>query len=142
MEKAVITLLDASIWIDFTRARSPGYLKQFIAPYVLDPLAHLAEPVVFEVMRYALPKEIGPLTAQFKAVPMLPTPGDLWQRAAILGQKCRNKGCTPDALDLLIAQVALSHDALVVTFDEDFKEISESTGLRAKVLQRPRGGVS
>jgi len=136
----VITLLDASIWIDFTRARSPGYLKQFIAPYVLAPSAHLAEPVVFEIMRYALPKEIGPLTAQFNAVPMLPTPSDLWQQAAALGQKCRNKGCTPGALDLLIAQIALSNDALVVTFDEDFQGISESTGLRAKVLQRPGGG--
>jgi len=30
-------LLDSSLWIDFTRARSPLVLKQFIAPYVLDP---------------------------------------------------------------------------------------------------------
>ena len=41
-------LLDTSLWIDFTRARSPAPLKQFIAPYVLDPEAHLAEPVRFE----------------------------------------------------------------------------------------------
>lgn len=38
-------LLDSSLWIDFTRARSPLALKQFIAPFVLDPAAHLAEPV-------------------------------------------------------------------------------------------------
>lgn len=32
-------LLDSSssLWIDFTRARSPLVMKQFIAPYVLDP---------------------------------------------------------------------------------------------------------
>ncbi len=29
-------LLDSSLWIDFTRARSPLALKQFIAPFVLD----------------------------------------------------------------------------------------------------------
>jgi hypothetical protein len=37
-------LLDTSLWIDFTRTRSPPPLKQFIAPFVLDPEAHLAEP--------------------------------------------------------------------------------------------------
>ncbi|MFZ4804659.1 MAG: hypothetical protein ACOYLI_08360 [Synechococcus lacustris] len=41
-------LLDTSLWIDFTRARSPAHLKQFIAPFVLDPKAHLAEPVRFD----------------------------------------------------------------------------------------------
>ena len=38
-------LVDTSLWIDFTRSRSPLALKQFIAPYVLDPAAHLAEPL-------------------------------------------------------------------------------------------------
>ena len=40
-------LLDTSLWIDVTRARSPAALKQFIAPFVHDPAAHLAEPVRF-----------------------------------------------------------------------------------------------
>ena len=35
-----MTLLrDRSLWIDFSRARSPAALKQCIAPYVLDPAA-------------------------------------------------------------------------------------------------------
>lgn len=42
-------------WIDFTRSRSPTPLKRFIATYVLDPEAHLAEPVSFEVLRSARP---------------------------------------------------------------------------------------
>ena len=41
-------LLDTSLWIDVTRARSPAALKQCIAPYVLDSAAHLAEPVRFD----------------------------------------------------------------------------------------------
>jgi hypothetical protein len=35
----------SSLWIDFTRTCSPVALQQFIAPCVLDPQAHLAEPV-------------------------------------------------------------------------------------------------
>jgi hypothetical protein len=52
-------LLDTSLWIDFTRARSPAPLKQFIAPFVLDPEGRL-------------------LDAQFATFPTLSTPGDLW----------------------------------------------------------------
>lgn len=48
-------LLDTSLWIDFTRARSPLPLKQLIAPFVLDPACHLAEPVRFELLRSARP---------------------------------------------------------------------------------------
>jgi hypothetical protein len=46
-------LLDTSLWIDFTRARSSTALKQFI---VL-------------------------LEAQFATLPTLPTPADLWPKA-------------------------------------------------------------
>ena len=33
----MIMLLDSSLWVDFTRARSPAPLKKFIAPFVLNP---------------------------------------------------------------------------------------------------------
>jgi predicted nucleic acid-binding protein len=64
-------LLDTSLWIDFTRARSPASLKQFIAPFVLDPEAHLAEPVRFELLRSARPDETRQLEAQFATLPSL-----------------------------------------------------------------------
>ena len=70
-------LLDSSLWIDFTRARSPLALKQFIAPFVLDPAAHLAEPVRFELLRSARPDEaqrLGPRPRQWCNSPGIPTP--------------------------------------------------------------------
>ena len=39
-------LIDTSLWIDFTRSRSPQSLKRFIAPYILSPDAALAEWLV------------------------------------------------------------------------------------------------
>ena len=83
------TLIDTSLWIDFTRARSPKNLKHFIAPFILHPDAHLAEPVAFEILRHATPAENAQLTQQFQTLPMLPTPADLWIRAADLGRACR-----------------------------------------------------
>jgi predicted nucleic acid-binding protein len=130
-------LLDTSIWIDFTRSRSPAPLKQFIAPFVLDPEAHLAEPVRFELMRSARPAETRQLEPQFATLPTLPSPADLWQRAMILGQACRQIGRTVLCLDLLVAAVALHHDALLVSFDDDFEAIAAVSELRLQRLARP-----
>src|SRR5436190_12345533 len=108
-------LIDTSLWIDFTRTRSPQSLKRFIAPFLLDPEAYLAEPVVFEILRHATPAENKQLRQQFQTLPMLSTPTDLWTQAATLGQACRRKNITVSSLDLLIAAVALAHGAEVVT---------------------------
>ena len=130
-------LLDTSLWIDFTRTRSPVALKQCIAPYVLDPAAHLAEPVRFEVLRAARPDEARLLEAQFDTLPMLATPADLWQQAINLGQACRQIGRTVLSLDLLIAAVALHHNAELVSFDADFEAITLVSALRINRLTRP-----
>ncbi|MBW4531023.1 MAG: PIN domain nuclease [Aphanothece saxicola GSE-SYN-MK-01-06B] len=130
-------LLDTSLWIDFTRSRSPSHLKQFIAPFVLDPQAHLAEPVRFELLRSAQPEEARLLEAQFATLPSLPTPVDLWQQAIGLGQACRQIGRTVLSLDLLVAAVALHHDAVLVSFDADFDAIASVSELRLNRLVRP-----
>jgi predicted nucleic acid-binding protein len=137
MERQVITLIDTSLWIDFTRARSPQSLKQFIAPYILHPAAHVAEPVTFEILRHATPNESRQLIQQFQTFPVLATPTALWTQATSLGQACRHKGHTAGSLDLLIASVALSHQAIIITFDEDFQKIAGVSNLQVKLLSRP-----
>ena len=133
------TLIDTSLWIDFTRTRSPRTLKRFIAPFILDPDAHLAEPIAFEVLRHATPAEAKQLTQQFQTLPMLATPILLWSQATELGQACRQKNITVPSLDLLIAAIALHHGAEVVTFDDDFQKIAGVSKLRVKLLKRPTG---
>jgi len=130
-------LLDTSLWIDFTRARSPASLKQFIAPFILDPEAHLAEPVRFELLRSARTNETRQLSAQFATMPQLSTPADLWERAIELGQACRQNGHSVLSLDLLMAAVALHHNALLVSFDTDFETIAAVSDLRLQRLERP-----
>ncbi|MEO8359226.1 MAG: PIN domain-containing protein, partial [Vicinamibacteria bacterium] len=120
----MLTLIDTSLWIDFTRMRSPQSLKRFIAPYILNRSAHTAEPVIFEVLRHAAVDELRPLNLQFETLPRLDTPPDLWKRAALLGQACRRKNLTFGSLDLLVAAVALHHDAELITFDRDFSGIA------------------
>ena len=130
------TLIDTSVWVHFTRARSPRALKLLIAPYILSPDAVVAEPVMFEVLRHATQQEMGPLQAQLRTFPVLSTPVDLWQHAARLGQACRKAGATAGSLDLLIAAVALQHNAELITFDADFQFIARACRLRVKLLHR------
>jgi hypothetical protein len=112
-------------------------LKQFIAPFVLDPAAHLSEPVRFELLRSARPEEARLLEAQFATLPALATPPDLWEQAIALGQACRAIGRTVLSLDLLVAAVALHHHAVLVSFDADFEAVASVSRLRLQRLQRP-----
>jgi predicted nucleic acid-binding protein len=130
-------LIDSSLWIDFTRVRSPNMLKRFIAPYILAAEAAVAEPIVYEVLRYSRDEEIRVLEAQFQAIPLMPCPDDLWSRAAKLGQVCRRKGISAGSLDLLIVTVAMHHGAELVTFDHDFQRIAGVCDLQVKLLHRP-----
>jgi predicted nucleic acid-binding protein len=131
------TLIDTSLWIDFMRTRSPKPLKRFIAPYILHPDAHLAEPITFELLRHATAAEAKQLSQQFATLPLLATPPLLWTEAAALGQACRRKSITVGSLDLLIAAIALHHGAEVVTFDGDYQKIASISHLQVKLLQRP-----
>jgi predicted nucleic acid-binding protein len=130
------TLIDTSLWVDFTRARSPRSLKRFIARYILDPDAHIADPIVFEVLRHASAIEASYLSQQFQTLPFLPTPSSIWTDAISLGQSCRNRNITVNSMDLLIASVALNHGAELITFDADFQKIATASNLRVKLLQR------
>ncbi|MGH9675962.1 MAG: type II toxin-antitoxin system VapC family toxin [Candidatus Acidiferrum sp.] len=130
-------LVEASLWIDLTRARSPLGLKQFVAPYIDDPEASIAEPIVFELLRSATDAEARRLKSHFDSLPRLTDPDDLWRMAAELGQSCRKNGINVGALDLLIATVAIHHGAELVTFDGDFERIARVSALQVKLLQRP-----
>jgi predicted nucleic acid-binding protein len=131
------TLIDTSLWIDFTRVRSPQIVKQFIAPFVLDPDAHIAEPVTFEVLRHSSAAEAAQIARRFQTLPTFATPPDVWTHATHLGQACRRKGFTVPSIDLLIAAIAIHHAAELITFDGDFQHVAAASGLQVNLLVRP-----
>jgi predicted nucleic acid-binding protein len=133
----VANLIDSTLWIDFTRARSPRALKDFIAGYVTDPTACIAEPIAFEVLRYATAEEQQLFEEQLRTMVLLASPSSLWTDAALLGRRCRGHGLTPGSLDLLIATVAIYHGAQLLTFDSDFEHIARVSTLRVTRLHRP-----
>lgn len=129
-------LIESSLWVDFTRAKTPPERKAAIRRWILDPEACLCEPVAFEVLRHATAQERPRIEAQFATLPLLSTPPMLWRDAAKLGQACRDRGLTAGSLDLVIAALALHHDAELVTFDGDYSAIGRASALRVTCLPR------
>jgi predicted nucleic acid-binding protein len=100
-------LIDSSIWVDCLRTGSSEALRRQTRTILDSHDCFLCEPVAFELLR-AVPKRYRARTETFIAtVPILPTPGELWSAARVLGQKCLDRGFLPPAIDLLIAQVCL-----------------------------------
>ena len=129
-------LIESSLWVDFTRLKSPPGLKAMIQPWILDPLAAICEPVAFEVLRHATTQERRWIEAQFATLPLLAAPPRLWRDATLLGQQCRDRGINAGSLDLLIACCALHHEAELVTFDADYVAIARAAPLRVLLLSR------
>ncbi|HEV7404811.1 MAG TPA: PIN domain-containing protein [Chthoniobacteraceae bacterium] len=130
-------LIDASLWVDFTRARTPRPLREQVRAFVDAPDACLCDPVAFELLRAAAPAERPGLERRFETMYWLPLPPGFWRKGIRLGQHCRDHGFTIGALDLLIATAALAHDAEIVTFDADYSLIAQAEPkLRVQVLTR------
>jgi predicted nucleic acid-binding protein len=129
-------ILDSSLWVDLTRAKSSATVKRQIRPWVLRPNCCLCEPVRFEVLRHATRDERRILPRYFENFSILESPSNLWSAATELGQQCRDAGQSPGGLDLLIAAVAIAHTAELVTFDTDFILIAEVSPLRIQLLDR------
>ena len=131
-------LIETTLWVDYTRAHAPRKVKELVAPYISDVDSYLAEPVLFEMYRSATPAERLDLAKLFETIPVLRTPEDIWMRAAELGQVCKDAKYDAGSMDLLIAAVALEHDAEVVTFDDGFGRMARVSELRVRLLAKPK----
>ena len=89
-------LIDTGLLIDLTRSRSPKVLKEFIAPFVDDVEACVADPIIFELVRGATDAEVQLLTEYFNNLRRLPSPDGLWKAAADLGRTYRKPFVMPD----------------------------------------------
>src|ERR1700681_250265 len=104
------TVIDSSIWVDCLRSRSSEGLRHQTKAILAGHDCLLGEPIVFELLRAVAKRDRLRTEALLATVPVLPTPGELWRNAQILGQKCVDSGFLPPAIDLLIAQVCLHHE--------------------------------
>jgi predicted nucleic acid-binding protein len=116
-------LLDTSVWIDLLAGRQTEAVKFALQREATEGLA-LTEMVYLEVMQgirtEAAESRIRAILGQQQMLPALQGL-ETFEQAASLYRAARRSGFTiRTAVDCLVAQIALEHDALLVHNDRDF----------------------
>jgi len=131
------SIVDSSLWVDYFRPKTPEVVREQVTGWIERSETVGAMPVVYEIRRLCRREQRAYVDATFSTLPILALPDDFWESAIALGRACADRGFTAGPLDLLIATLALHHDAEIVTFDADYSQIAEAeTKLRVQVLAR------
>ena len=120
--KPVGSLVDTSVWIDFFRGIVST--KEFLTRQIARDKVFTAGPVLFELLQGIRSSEEREqvkealLSMNFLEI----TPED-WVRAALISRELRSKGITIPMTDLLLAQLAKTHDLEIISLDPHFDKI-------------------
>jgi predicted nucleic acid-binding protein len=120
--KASGSLVDTSVWVDFFRGISA--VKGFLEKLVEKDTVFTAGPILFEILQgIKSSEEKDQVKEALLSMNYLEiTPLD-WEGAALLSRELRAKGFTIPMTDLLIAQLAKSHNLEVISLDPHFDHI-------------------
>jgi predicted nucleic acid-binding protein len=124
------------LWVDYFRKRTPAALKARLDETVRTAEVVTCEPILFELLRAVSRSDARKIEEFFTTIPVLETPATLWTDAGRLGRRCAAAGFLIPAIDLLIAQICMHHDALLTTLDADFQKILAVAPLRLNLLTR------
>ncbi len=125
-------LPDSSAWIEYLRATGHPADLAFQSLVGRDDVV-VTEPVVMELLAGARSARHAPrLGAVLAEYPLVPVGGlDTYTEAAAIYRACRRAGDTVrNAIDCLIAAVAIRVGASILHKDRDFDVIARHTGLR------------
>jgi predicted nucleic acid-binding protein len=130
-------LVDTCVWIDYLRPGTPHKIRRVAHEAVNRPAAVICEPVWFELLRLSPKSERTGIEKHLRTLPMLPTPADLWRKATLFGQQCRDTGVHAGFADLIIATICQHQEVMLVTFDSHFRLLADVIGFETELLQRP-----
>ncbi|MBI4237938.1 MAG: PIN domain-containing protein [Deltaproteobacteria bacterium] len=111
-------LIDTSAWINFLRKRDDR-----LVPFLESRTAAHTDIVVFELLSgipSADQSELNRFLALFASLPLTQAAA---LKAAAVASTMRRAGTRPQTTDMLIAGVALIHDATLIHRDSDFERI-------------------
>lgn len=130
-------LVDTCVWIDYLRSGTPHKTRQAADEAVNRAASVVCEPIWFELLRQSPQSERVGIEKRLLTLPMLPTPADLWRKATLFGQQCRDAGVHAGFADLIIATICQRHEVTLVTFDSHFRLLADVIGFESELLQRP-----
>ena len=123
MGKDRVKLVDTSAWVEYLH---PGLSEvgERVEELVLDDEAAWCDMVMLELWNGARGQEEKRKLAELSAAtPRLETTAEVWQLAHRLAVRCRDKGKTVPAADILVAACAAHHKVELEHNDAHFDEI-------------------
>jgi predicted nucleic acid-binding protein len=130
-------LVDTCVWIDYLRPGTPDKIRRVADEAVNRAASVVCEPVWFELLRQSPRSERAGIEKRLLTLPMLSTPTDLWRKATLFGQQCRDAGVHAGFADLIIATICHIHEVTLVTFDSHFPLLADEIEFETELLQRP-----
>jgi hypothetical protein len=126
-------LVDTSAWITgFRRTGHPG-LKEFLRYCISSGFAATCPVVILELLQGCKTEaERDNLRIKLESLDVFPITQPTWERLYELGFSLGRAGLTLPTTDLIIAAVALEHDAIVVHQDQHYELIGRHSRLRTK----------
>jgi predicted nucleic acid-binding protein len=116
-------LVDTSAWVEYLRS-GHGEVAENVESLVLSDEAAWCDMVMLELWNGARGQEEKRKLAELSAtVPRLETTAEAWELAHRLAVRCRDKGKTVPAADILVAACAAYHNVEVEHKDGHFNEI-------------------
>jgi len=127
-----VVVADTTVWIEFFNDPESEE-KQVIDLLIDEDDLALVGPVLAELLQGCRTAgEANAILDHVSALPFLEMNVSAWRRAGELSSSLRRKGTTLPLMDVIIAALALEHDAEVFTIDPHFRRIP---GLK---LHRPK----
>ncbi len=116
-------LVDTSAWVEYLRSGRGG-VSENVESLVLSDEAAWCDMVMLELWNGARgQEEKRKLTELSAATPRLETTAEVWKLAHRLAMRCRDKGKTVPAADILVAACAAYHKVEVEHKDSHFNDI-------------------
>ena len=126
-------LVDTSLWITVLKKNPPELIKERVGHLLLENTVAVTPIVKVELLggtRNEL--EFQRLQKRLESLILLDINAELWNKAASLAYDLRRKGVTIPHTDIIIASVALQHNATLLHLDKHYDIIAEQTSLKVE----------
>jgi predicted nucleic acid-binding protein len=134
-----VTLIDTTVWIDFFRGTDTAQVQELERMLNANEDVCVCGVVLTEVLQGIRDeKEYANALVSFDSFILLPMTRATFVRAAELYRTLRRRGLTVrNAVDCMIAAVALEHDVALLHNDRDFDAIASLGKLKIVEPEKP-----
>ena len=124
-------LVDTSVWVHALRPAGHAGIRSLLKPLIVSGETAVTYWILLELMTGLLASERKESLLQwFAPVVRLRFEETWWDEALVHAARLRKRGVSPAAADILIATVAIRHQATLLHCDTDFEAMKPALPLQ------------